>query len=112
MRPDPEKSRIMEMLSKIPGPPAYPVLGNAWELINLPLHRKYIIPSIFFSLEHMVLSLYPFEAEVHLNLNRSIPARCGQRLKKIKFMKVRYNIVLIVSLTLNAEIFYFKHLVW
>ncbi|KDR08606.1 Cytochrome P450 4C1, partial [Zootermopsis nevadensis] len=39
MRRDPEKSRIKKMLSKIPGPPTYPILGNAWELINLPSHR-------------------------------------------------------------------------
>jgi hypothetical protein len=39
--------------------------------------------------------------------NRSIPAKFRQRMKKIKFMKMRYNIVLIVSLTLNFKFFIF-----
>jgi len=42
-RPDAKKSRIKQLLNKMPGPPSYPIFGTAWELITAPIHRKYIV---------------------------------------------------------------------
>jgi len=42
-RPDAKKSRIKQLLNKMPGPPTYPIFGTAWELITSPIQRKYIV---------------------------------------------------------------------
>jgi len=42
-RPDAKKSRIKQLLNKMPGPPTYPIFGTAWEFITAPIQRKYIV---------------------------------------------------------------------
>lgn len=42
-RPDAKKSRIKQLLNKMPGPPTYPIFGTAWELITAPIQRKYTV---------------------------------------------------------------------
>jgi hypothetical protein len=47
-RPDAEKSRIQQLLNKLPGPPTYPIFGTAWELTTSPIQRKYTVSEIVF----------------------------------------------------------------
>jgi hypothetical protein len=42
-RPDAVKSRIKQLLNKMPGPPTYPIIGTAWEFITSPIQRKCIV---------------------------------------------------------------------
>jgi len=61
-RPDAKKSRIKQLLNKIPGPPSYPIFGTAWELITSPIQRKYFVFLTVFrtgiGLRHFLISTH------------------------------------------------------
>jgi len=61
-RLDAKKSRIKQLLNKMPGPPSYPILGTAWELITAPIQRKYLVSLTVFcngiGLWHSVISTH------------------------------------------------------
>jgi len=50
-RPDAKKSRIKQLLNKMPGPSNYPIFGTSWELITSPIQRKYIVSITVLELE-------------------------------------------------------------